>query len=418
LEQEIGPPRTLRASQSGVQTDPEPGVGSSRPRKRRWLWLPIALVLIYVAWHFYASRGKGQSQDPAAASGGRAAIQSVPVAVTTAQIGDLPVFFNGLGSVTALNTVTVRTRVDGQLINVAFREGQFVHPGDLLAQIDPRPFQVQLEQAEGQLARDAAQLHDANVNYDRFVVLYKEGIIAKQQLDTQQAQVGQLDGTIKADQGAIDSAKLNLTYCRITSPIGGRVGLRLVDPGNMVHPTDQNGLLVITQLQPIGVLFSLPQDQLPEVYKKLRAGTPLTVEAYDSDNTSKIETGKLLTIDNQIDLTTGTYKLKAIFDNQKSILFPNQFVNAHLLVDTKRGVTVVPAAAIQRGPQGTYVYVVNGNIAKIRTVSVTLTSGNNVAIGTGLQPGEVVVTDGQDKLQDGSKVDVRTPTGAPPRSSQ
>jgi multidrug efflux system membrane fusion protein len=249
-------------------------------------------------------------------------------------------------------------------------------------------------------------------------VLYKEGIIAKQQLDTQQAQVGQLDGTIKADQGAIDSAKLNLTYCRITSPIGGRVGLRLVDPGNMVHPTDQNGLLVITQLQPIAVLFSLPQDQLPEVYKKLRAGAPLSVEAYDSNNTSKIETGKLLTIDNQIDLTTGTYKLKAIFDNQKSILFPNQFVNAHLLVDIKRGVTVVPAAAIQRGPQGTYVYVVNGNIAKIRTVSVTLTSGNNVAIGTGLQPGEVVVTDGQDKLQDGSKVDVRTPTGAPARSSQ
>lgn len=330
---------------------------------------------------------------------------AVPVVVASAVRGDLPVYFNGLGTVTAFNTVTVRSRVDGQLINVAFREGQFVHEGDLLAQIDPRPFQVQLEQAEGQLAKDQAQRKDAEANLERYKLLFKEGVIPQQQLDTQGALVGQFDGAITSDQSQISNAKLQLTYSRITAPISGRVGLRLVDVGNIVHASDANGLVVITQLQPISVLFSLPQDQLPQVNAKLRGGVQLSVEAYDRDDTTKIDTGKLLTIDNQIDPTTGTYKLKSIFNNVNNALFPNQFVNIHLLVDTKRDLTIVPAPAIQRGPQGTYVYAVGSdNTVKIRTVTIAQTTGGSSGLSGGLNPGDVVVIDGQDKLQDGSKV--------------
>lgn len=409
----MGPLKTEESPEASPQLRPTSDPDRPTPRRRWWLWLLIIVVLGYGGWRWRGASASRQAQSVGAASGARSANLSVPVVVATAQRGDLPVYFNGLGSVAAINTVTVRSRVDGQLINVAFREGQFVRQGDLLAQIDPRPFQVQLEQAEGQLAKDQAQLHDAQVNYDRFSTLYKEGVISKQQLDTQQAQVGQLEGAIKADQGQIDNAKLQLIYSRITAPISGRIGLRLIDPGNIVHVNDPNGLLIITQLQPIAVLFSLPQDQLPEVYKKLRSGVPLTVEAFARDDTTKIGTGKLLTIDNQIDPSTGTYKLKAVFNNADNSLFPNQFVNMHLLVDTKRGLTVAPAVAIQRGPQGSYVYVVaNGNTAKIRPVTVALLSGNTVGINAGLQPNETVVIDGQDKLQDGSKVEPRAPPGS------
>jgi multidrug efflux system membrane fusion protein len=396
--------------------------GSQASQSRAWIWLVVAALAIGGFWYYRSSRSSNKDPQAAAAPGtgsgrgGRSggANFTVPVVVATTTKGDLPVYLNGLGTVTPLSTVTVRSRVDGQLINVGFKEGQYVKAGDLLAQIDPRPYQVQLEQAEGQLAKDQAQRKDAEVNLERFKLLYQEGVIPKQQLDTQGAAVGQFDGAIKTDQGQIDNAKLQLVYARITSPITGRVGLRLVDPGNIVHATDTNGLVIITQIQPISVIFTLPQDQLPQVFDKIHKGVQMTVEAYDRDNTQKIASGKLLTIDNQIDTTTGTYKLKAVFDNGDNILFPNQFVNTHLLVDTKRNLSLIPLAAIQRGPQGTYVYVVGeGNIVKVQPVTVAQTTAGTVGISDGLHAGQVVVTDGQDKLQDGTKVIPSTaPAGA------
>src|SRR5215471_718404 len=337
---------------------------ADRPSKSLWwLWVVVIAGIVLGVWYFRARTPSEAANPSAPAAPGRGrggpggmGNFSVSVVVAAAHRGDLPVYFNGLGNVTAYNTVTVRSRVDGQIVNVAFKEGQYVHEGDLLVQIDPRPFQVQLEQAQGQLAKDQAQRKDAQVNLERFQLLFKEGVIPQQQLDTQGAQVGQFDGAIRTDQAQIDNAKLQLVYCHITAPISGRVGLRLVDIGNIIHATDPNGLLVITQLQPISVIFALPQDQLPQVAAKLRNGGQLAVDAFDRDDTSKIESGKLLTIDNQIDTTTGTYKLKAVFDNSKNVLFPNQFVNIHLLVDVKKDLVIVPAAAIQRGPQGTYVY--------------------------------------------------------------
>jgi membrane fusion protein, multidrug efflux system len=403
---------------------PEPGArGSStaQPAKSRW-WLWV-VILVFVAggiWYYRGAHSTSEAEGaPTAGTPGKSkggpggAGMTVPVVVAAAQKGDLPVYLAGIGSVTAYNTVTVRSRVDGAIVKVNFTEGQFVNQGDALVEIDPRPYQVMLEQAEGQLAKDQAQLHDVQVDFERYTLLFNEGVIPKQQVDTQQAQVGQYLGAIKADQATIDNAKLQIVYSHITAPIGGRVGLRLVDIGNVVHAADTNGLLVITQLQPIAVIFTLPQDQLPLVVPKLRAGTTLPVEAYDRDDTKKITDGKLLTIDNQIDPTTGTYKLKAVFSNQDNALFPNQFVNVHMLVDTKHNLMIVPAAAIQRGPQGTYVYVVSeGNKVKIQTVTIAQTTGNNVGIGAGLNDGDVVVIDGQDKLQDGSTVIPSTsPTG-------
>ncbi len=403
---------------------PEPrahGATTAAPSKRRW-WLGVLVlgVIAFGVWYYVNSRNASQAATaaaPGAAAKGKGGSGAggfvVPVVVSTAQRGDLPVYFNGLGTVTAFNTVTVRSRVDGQLVSVAFKEGQFVHQGDLLAQIDPRPFQVQLEQALGQLAKDQAQRKDAEVNFERFKLLFKEGVIPQQQLDTQGALVGQVDGAITSDQSQIDNAKLQLTYSRITAPISGRIGLRLVDAGNIVHASDTNGLLVITQLQPIAVIFSLPQDQLPQVNAKLHAGVELAVDAYDRDDTAKIASGKLETIDNQIDITTGTYKLKSVFTNADNALFPNQFVNVHLLVDTKHNLTIVPAAAIQRGPQGTYVYAADtDNTAKIRIVTVAQTTGDSVGLSAGLNSGDRVVIDGLDKLQDGTKINPSPSTGA------
>jgi membrane fusion protein, multidrug efflux system len=407
-----------------------PDPSGERPVRREpaskghhWLWIIALAAIVAVGfWYFRGSHASTEAQGPAAPGGsgkgqGRGAGAGgfvVPVVVATAQRGDLPVYFNGLGTVTAFNTVTVHSRVDGQITKINFQEGQFVHQGDSLLEIDPRPYQVQLEQAEGQLAKDQAQLRDVQVNYERYQLLYKEGVIPKQQLDTQGAQVGQFEGSIKADQGVIDSAKLQLVYSRVIAPISGRIGLRLVDVGNIVHATDTNGLLVITQLQPIAVIFALPQDQLPQVAAKLRTGGQLVVDAYDRDDTTKIESGKLLTIDNQIDTTTGTYKLKAIFNNDRNLLFPNQFVNTHLLADVKKNLVIVPASAIQRGPQGTYVYVVRGgNTAKIQTVTIAQATADKVGLSAGLNGGDVVVVDGQDKLQDDSRVSTTTASATP-----
>jgi len=387
-----------------------------RPAKGRWwIWFVVLGVLAVGIWYFRSARSKTPGENsntnaPGAPggygqNGGAGFNPIVPVVVATAQRGDVPIYFTGLGTVTAFNTVTVHSRVDGQLVSVAFKEGQFVHQGDLLAQIDPRPFQVILEQAEGALAKDQAQRKDAEANFERFKLLFAEGVIPKQQMDTQQAQVGQFDGAIKTDQAMIDSAKLQLSFTHITAPISGRIGLRLVDAGNMVHASDAGGLLVITQLQPISVVFSLPQDQLPQVVAKLRTGGQLPVMAYDRDNTAKIASGTLASIDNQIDTTTGTYKLKATFSNDNNILFPNQFVNVHLLVDTKRNLTVVPVTAIERGPQGTYVYAVDhNNVAKIRSVTIAQSTDESAGLSSGVNPGDTVVIDGQDKLQDGTQV--------------
>jgi len=403
------------------ESRPRSAPAASTRKNRWWVWLLIVGIVAAAGFWYFRGRSATQAQDASQAALGAAAGgkkgggpggAAVPVAVATAQRGDLPVYFNGLGTVTAFNTVTIHSRVDGQIVKINFTEGQFVHQGDSLVEIDPRPYQVQLEQAEGQLAKDQAQRQDAEVNFQRFQLLFKEGVIPKQQLDTQAAQVGTFDGAIRSDQGQIDSAKLQLVYSRITAPISGRIGLRLVDVGNIVHASDQNGLLVITQLQPIAVIFALPQDQLPQVNNKLRSGGQLTVDAFDRDDTNKIESGKLQTIDNQIDTTTGTYKLKAVFDNSKNLLFPNQFVNIHLLVDTKTNLVIVPAAAILRGPQGTYVYSVEtGNAVKIRTVTIAQSTGNSVGLSAGLNGGEMVVIDGQDKLQEGSKVNPAAPSG-------
>jgi membrane fusion protein, multidrug efflux system len=400
------------ADRSGVPL--RVSVGREGSSRNQW-WIVLLLVVAAAgSWWYFHSRGAQANGAPVTGAnssdnGGQPSGAAVPVVVVTAHRGDLPVYFDGLGTVTAFNTVTVRSRVDGQIVKINFTEGQYVKEGDALIEIDPRPYQVQLEQAEGQLAKDQAQLKDMQVDYERYQLLFKEGVIPKQQLDTQQAQVGTYEGAIKADMATIDNAKLQITYSHITAPIGGRVGLRLVDIGNIVHATDTNGLLVITQLQPIAVLFSLPQDQLPDVVAKMHGAKQLSVEAFDRDNTEKIATGKLLTIDNQIDTTTGTYKLKAVFDNAKNELFPNQFVNVHLLVDTKKNVVLVPTTAILRGPNGSYVFGVNAdNAVSVKTVKVANTAGNLAGIATGLSDGDIVVIDGQDKLKDGIVVDPHT----------
>jgi multidrug efflux system membrane fusion protein len=386
----------------------------SPPRKRRRglaaiVWLLLLVAIGYGGYRYYQYTHQAQASPSGGSRRGRPSGSQVSVVVTTVRTGDMPVNLRGLGTVTPFNSVLVKSRVDGQLTAIHFTEGQMVNEGDLLVEIDPRPYQVLLEQAEGQLSKDQAARRDAQVNLDRYNELWKAQVIPKQQLDTQAATVGQFDGAIESDKASIDNAKLQLTYSRITAPISGRIGLRLIDIGNIIHATDANGLVIIDQMQPISVLFTIPADNLPPVLKKLHDGIKLRVDAYDRDDRNKISSGTLLTVDNQIDTTTGTSRLKAVFDNEDMVLFPNQFVNCRLLLDMKRGVTIVPAPAIQRGPQGTFVYVVQqGNTVSAVPVTTGITEGEDVEVSSGLKAAQTVVIEGQDKLQDGMQVDVRT----------
>ena len=389
-----------------------PAVQSPKPRRSgsRWWWLPVVAALCAGAWYFRPTAGAATtaSTDTFAKGGKKGGSGVVPVVAAKARRGNIGVYITGLGSVTPIYTVTVKSRVDGQLMKVHYNEGDPVKEGDLLVEIDPRPFQVQLEQAEGQLLRDQATLDNARVDLRRYETLLAQNAIAEQILTTQKATVAQAEGVVKADQGQIDSAKLNLVYCNIRAPITGRVGLRLVDPGNIVHASDANGLVVITQIQPISVVFTVAEDDLQVVLRKLAAGQHLRADAYDRANTTRIGTGKLVTVDNQIDPTTGSLRLRADFDNSANQLFPNQFVNVRLLVEERGGVTLAPSAVIQRTTNSTYVYVVNADhTVNVRQVSEGATEGENTEIRSGVEPGDVLVMTGVDKLQEGTRVSVQ-----------
>ncbi len=385
--------------------------------RRWWIWVLAASLLGIVAYTQLSKSGR--SAEGPGKSGAPRALQSVPVVAVPAQQGDIGIYLTGLGTVTPLYTITVKSRVDGQLMKVYYREGQTVTKGQLLAEIDPRPFQAQLTQVEGQMMRDQALLKNAKMDVERYRVLTSQDSIAKQQYDTQKSLVRQLEGTVKLDQGQIDNAKLQLVYSRITAPISGRIGLRVVDPGNIIHATDTTGLAVITQLEPITVIFTIPEDNLPAVLDKLKAGVRLPVDAYNREQTIKLTTGVLLTIDNQIDPNSGTVRFKAEFANKHHELFPNQFVNARLLLDTKRGATVVPTATIQRSPQGTFVYLVKPDqTVTARQVRVGPTEGDNAAIDEGLVPGDLVVVEGAERLREGSKVELKGQGNGSPRQGK
>ena len=380
---------------------------ASRLRRHPYALGSIALLVVMVGGGILALSGPWRST--AGAQGGVPVPPRVPVVAAAARARDVGVYLNGLGSVTPLNTVTVRSRVDGELIAVRFQEGQIVSNGALLAEIDPRPFEAQLTQFEGQLERDQALLDNARLDLKRFQVLVTTDAVPRQQLDTQASLVHQLEGTVKNDQGQIDATKVQLVYCRITSPIAGRAGLRLVDPGNIVHAADTGGLVIITQLQPITVIFTIPEDSIPTVLEQLRRGVRLPVEAYDREQRKKLADGALLTIDNQVDPTTGTVRLKAQFPNTDNRLFPSQFVNARLLIETRRGATVVPTAAIQSSPKGPFVYVVRPDrTVAVRQVGVGVTEGDDVSIEQGLTVGEQVVVEGAERLRDGVGIELRT----------
>jgi multidrug efflux system membrane fusion protein len=376
---------------------------AAAPRRRIWPWLVAAgLILGLIAGREMSARRAVTAEAGARAREAR----PVPVVTATARTGDVPVYLRGLGTATAFNTATLKSRVDGQLLSVAVQEGQSVRAGEMLAQIDPRAFEVQLEQAQGQLARDRAARKDAQVILDRDQALMNEQILAQQQIDSQRAQVDELEGAIRSDEAQVRNAELQLSYSRIVAPFSGRVGLRLVDVGNMVHASDPGGLFVLNQVHPIAVVFSLPQDDLRQVTARLQEHAALPVLAYDRDNSRQIAEGELLTIDNQIDPSTGTYKLKAVFDNADDALFPNQFVNVRLHIATREALVLVPQTAVQRGSNGTYVYVVDKDrSARVRPVTVALSEGGDSGTSAGLAAGESVVVDGEDKLQDGSKVE-------------
>src|ERR1700733_13903636 len=390
--------------------DEEAHAGWRRFFTKRQL-LRIAIVLAVIAVLAWLVTPKGTKPPP----GGRGGMGGpMPVVAAPARTGDMPIVLNGLGAVTPIATVTVQSQISGQIVAIPFKEGDLVKSGDPLIQIDPRPYQVALEQAQGALVRDQALLANAKIDLTRYQTLFAQDSVAEQTLATQKSLVVQDEGNVKTDQGQIDAAKLNLVYCHIVSPIGGRVGLQQVNVGNYVTPNEPNGLVVITQMQPITVVFTLPEDQIPPLLVQLHAGKTLTATAWDRANTRQLASGTLQSVDSQIDPTTGTIKLKALFANTDEGLFPQQFVNVVLLLDTLHGATLVSQAAIQRGAPGTYVYVVNPADQTVSVRKVTLGSGDptNVSITQGLKPGEIVVVDGADKLKDGAKVLLRKPGAA------
>jgi membrane fusion protein, multidrug efflux system len=384
-------------------------------RRQKWAWLMgltlVGLIGVFAYYHYYHKAKVTPSEEhPAqpnhAYKPGKGA---VPVVAATAKLEEVPVYLNGLGTVTGLRTVTVRSRVDGELVKVAFKEGQMIQAGDLLAEIDPRAYQVQLLQAEGQLQRDTALLKNAEIDLARYKALLAEDSISAQQTATQASLVKQYQGTVAIDRAAVANAKLQLSYTKITAPITGRLGLRLVDQGNMVHANDANGLVVITQIQPIAVVFTLPEDALPTLMQRLKTNNTLTVAAYDRSGQAKLAEGSLLAVDNQIDMSTGTVKLKSQFANTDSALFANQFVNVKLLVDTLKSVVTIPAAALQNGAKGAFVYVVKDDqTVTVRNVQSGLVDGERVVIQKGLQAEEQVVVDGVDKLREGGQVKLIT----------
>jgi membrane fusion protein, multidrug efflux system len=378
------------------------------PKKSRWwLWLLGAVLLLggIVLWQHLGA-------TPLAKTTGDPASRAVSVSAAVARQGDIGIYFDALGTVTPVYTVTVTGRVQGEIIQVSYREGQMVRKGSPLLEIDPRPYQAQVTQMEGQLARDQALLTEAKIDFDRYQQAFNRNAIAKQQLDDQQQVVLQDEGTVKNDQGQLANAKVNLNYAHITSPIDGRVGLRLIDPGNIVQANSSTPLVVITQLQPITVIFSIAEDHLAQIQEQLRKGKKLSVDAFDREQTHKLASGTLLTLDNVIDTTTGTLKLKAVFPNSDSALFPSQFVNARLLVDTLRNATLIPTPAIQRNAQGAFVYVIKSDqTVELHPVTPGTTDGTVTAV-DGLQPGETVAINGFDKLQEGAKVNVRAPSNS------
>jgi multidrug efflux system membrane fusion protein len=384
------------------------GPTPAAPQKSTWrIWLVVAVLIVGgIVYYRYSSAQRAKnSADPAAT------VRPVMVSTATAKQGDIGVYIDALGTVTPVYTVTVTSRVQGQITKVYYQEGQMVRKGDALLEIDPRPYEAAVTQAEGALAHDQALLNEAKIDLDRYQQAFSRNAIAKQQLDDQQQVVLQDEGTVKNDQGNLANARVNLEYTHITSPIDGRVGLRLVDPGNMVQANSTTALVVITQLQPITVIFSVAEDHLGQIQKQLRKGARLSVDAFDRDQTSKLAIGYLLTLDNVVDPTTGTVKLKAMFDNKDSVLFPSQFVNARLSVDTLRDVTLIPTPAIQRNAQGAFAYVIGADqTATIHPVTPGVSDGTVTQV-QGIQAGDVVATTGFDKLQDGSKVTIRAAAG-------
>jgi membrane fusion protein, multidrug efflux system len=368
----------------------------------------IVVVLAVIGWFFfYHSSGDDSANSLHHGKNGA----PVPVGVATARTGDMPVYLKGLGAVTPRRVVTAQSRVAGELISVLFKEGQLVKEGDLLAEIDPRPYEAALEQAKGQLARDQALLKNARIDLERYITLFKQDSIAKQQVDTQDSLVKQYEGTVLNDQGVIDTARVNLIYTKITSPVEGRVGLRQVDPGNIIQTSATTGIVVVTQLQPIDVLFTLPEDNIPTVMKHMQAGGQLVTEAWSRDDTIKLADGSLIAVDNQVDPTTGTLKFKAEFSNEDNTLFANQFVNIRLLLDTEKDATLIPTAAVQRGSQGTFVYLVKDKTVSLQPVTLGHSSGDIVAVEKGVSVGDVMVIDGADSLRDGSKIEIAAADG-------